>query len=153
MHVRLICVGKIRERYIADAAADFRARLRSYLTLEEIEVKAADGSRPAAAMKAEAAAILRHVEAHDIVWLLDRAGDAWSSEELAAEMERFKLTGSQRLVLIVAGTHGAESSLQKRATRRWSLSRLTFLHEWARAIVLEQLYRASKIARNEPYHH
>jgi len=55
--------------------------------------------------------------------------------------------------VVIAGTYGASPELLARATFRWSLSKLTFLHEWARMIVLEQLYRAAKIARNEPYHH
>ena len=57
------------------------------------------------------------------------------------------------LTLVIAGTYGAAPALLERAQFRWSLSRLTLLHEWARALVLEQLYRAAKIAANEPYHH
>ena len=153
MNVRLICVGKLRASYIAQACAALRTRLRPYLTLEQIEIKAADGSAPAHAVDTEAAAILRAIDPADVVWLLDPAGTQWSSEELSAELERLKVAGTARLTLVVAGTFGAGAALKQRATRAWSLSRLTFLHEWARAIVLEQLYRASKIARNEPYHH
>jgi len=57
------------------------------------------------------------------------------------------------LTLVVAGTYGADRAIVERADFVWSLSSLTFLHEWARAIVVEQLYRAAKIARNEPYHY
>jgi 23S rRNA (pseudouridine1915-N3)-methyltransferase len=59
----------------------------------------------------------------------------------------------QRLTLVIAGTYGAAPALLERADFMWSLSQLTFLHEWARMLVLEQLYRAAKIARDEPYHH
>ena len=61
--------------------------------------------------------------------------------------------GQPRLTLLIAGTYGASTELQARAQFAWSLSKLTLLHEWARMLVLEQLYRAAKIARNEPYHH
>jgi 23S rRNA (pseudouridine1915-N3)-methyltransferase len=61
--------------------------------------------------------------------------------------------GTRRMVFVIAGTYGADDSLRERADFVWSLSKLTFLHEWARMVVLEQLYRAAKIARNEPYHH
>ncbi|HZX68948.1 MAG TPA: 23S rRNA (pseudouridine(1915)-N(3))-methyltransferase RlmH, partial [Candidatus Elarobacter sp.] len=61
--------------------------------------------------------------------------------------------GVGRLTLVIAGTYGASEALLARADVRWSLSPLTFLHEWARALVLEQMYRAAKIARDEPYHH
>lgn len=153
MHLRLIAVGKLREAYLAAAADDFRKRLRPYHRLEEIEVRAADGSDPERAMEAEADAILRALEPHDHVWLLERTGDEITSEELAARLERLAVDGISRVTFVIAGTYGAAPRLLARANVRWSLSRLTFLHEWARAIVLEQLYRAAKIAANEPYHH
>jgi len=153
MHLRLIAVGKLREPYLVAAAEDFRRRLRPYHRLEEIEVRAGDGSDAARSMAGEAEAILRHVAPSDHVWLLERTGTETSSEELAARIERLAVDGTSQLTLIVAGTYGAAPSLLERAQFRWSLSRLTLLHEWARALVLEQLYRAAKIAANEPYHH
>ena len=153
MHVRLIAVGKMRERYLAAAAADFRTRLRPYHRLEEIEVRAADGAEPERAMRAEGDAILKLIDPSDHVWLLERGGEAFSSEELARRIEALPHRGIARLTLVVAGTYGASDALLARADVRWSLSPLTLLHEWARALVLEQVYRAAKIARDEPYHH
>jgi 23S rRNA (pseudouridine1915-N3)-methyltransferase len=72
---------------------------------------------------------------------------------LASRLEEIRFSGAQRLTLVIAGAYGADASLRMRAEFLWSLSELTFLHEWTRMIVLEQLYRAAKIARNEPYHH
>ena len=153
LNVRLIAVGKVRERYVADAVADFRARLRPYHRLDEVEVRAADGGDPARTMHAEGEAILKLLEPSDRVWLLDRRGELFDSEELSRRIERLPHEGIARLTLVVAGTFGASEALLARADLRWSLSPLTFLHEWARALVLEQLYRAAKIARDEPYHH
>lgn len=153
MHVRLIAVGKLREPYLVAAADDFRRRLRPYHRLEEVEVRAGDGSEPQRAMDEEATAILRLVVPSDHVWLLERTGSELSSEELAARLERLPVDGISHLTLVIAGTHGAAPELRARAQFCWSLSRLTLLHEWARALVLEQLYRAAKIAANEPYHH
>jgi len=129
MQLRLIAVDKIRTAYIADACADFRKRLE------------------------EAERILKHVRPDDRLWLLERSGTAFSSPQLASEIDKVAHQGISRLTFVVAGTYGADASLLERADVRWSLSPLTFLHEWARAIVLEQLYRAAKISRNEPYHH
>lgn len=140
MHVRLIAVGKLREPYLQAAADDFRRRLRPYHRLDEIEVR-------------DDAAVLRRLEAGDHVWLLERTGTLFSSEELARRLERLPHDGIARITFVVAGADGASESLLERADVRWSLSPLTFLHEWARVIVLEQLYRAAKIAANEPYHH
>ena len=153
MHVRVIAVGKVRERYLAAALDDFRTRLRPYHRLEEIEVRAADGADPARAVRAEGDAILALLQPSDLVWLLDGRGELFDSEELARRLERLPHEGIARLTLVIAGTYGASDALLARANVRWSLSPLTFLHEWARALVLEQLYRAAKIARNEPYHH
>jgi 23S rRNA (pseudouridine1915-N3)-methyltransferase len=151
--VRLIAVGKVRERYIGDAIADFRARLRPYHRLEEVELRAADGADPVRAVRSEGDAVLKLLDPADHVWLLERSGELISSDELSRRIERLPHAGIARLTLVVAGTYGASEALLERADVRWSLSPLTFLHEWARALVLEQLYRAAKIARDEPYHH
>ena len=153
MHVRLIAVGKVREKYVAAALDDFRVRLRPYHRLEEIEVRAGDGGDAERAMRTEGEAILALLDPADRVWLLERTGESFSSEELARRIERLPHEGIARLTLVVAGTYGASEALLRRADLRWSLSPLTLLHEWARALVLEQLYRAAKIARDEPYHH
>jgi 23S rRNA (pseudouridine1915-N3)-methyltransferase len=153
MHLRVIAVGKLREPYLVAAAEDFRRRLRPYHRLEEIEVRAGDGSAAARSMTGEAEAILRHIAPSDHVWLLERTGTEISSAELSARIERLAVDGTSQLTLVIAGTYGAAPALLERAQFRWSLSRLTLLHEWARALVLEQLYRAAKIAANEPYHH
>lgn len=153
MNVRLIAVGKIREPYIAAALGEFRKRLRPYYTFEEVEVKAAAGSNPAKAVRDEARRIVDLLEPHDVVWLLERAGAQIDSTQLAIKITQAADAGTSRLTLVIAGTFGAAAELRERANFLWSLSSLTFLHEWARAIVLEQLYRAAKIARNEPYHH
>src|SRR5665213_3683143 len=153
MHLRVIAVGKLREPYLVAAAQDFRRRLRPYHRLEEIEVRAGDGSDAARAMAGEAEAILRLIAPSDQIWLLERTGTEFSSAELAARIERLAIDGTSHLTLVIAGTYGAAPALLERAQVRWSLSRLTLLHEWARTLVLEQLYRAAKIAANEPYHH
>jgi 23S rRNA (pseudouridine1915-N3)-methyltransferase len=145
VHVRVIAVGKVRERYLAAALDDFRTRLRPYHRLE--------GADPARAVRAEGDAILALLQPSDLVWLLDGRGELFDSEELARRLERLPHEGIARLTLVIAGTYGASDALLARANVRWSLSPLTFLHEWARALVLEQLYRAAKIARDEPYHH
>jgi 23S rRNA (pseudouridine1915-N3)-methyltransferase len=151
--LELIAVDRIRERYVAQACDDFRTRLRAYYGYEETEVRPGNGRDAQRSMREEAERILRRVQPGDTVWLLDRAGTQLSSVALAERLADLGRTGNRRLVVAIAGTYGADETLRERANFLWSLSELTFLHEWARAIVLEQLYRAAKIARNEPYHH
>ncbi|HEY3676529.1 MAG TPA: 23S rRNA (pseudouridine(1915)-N(3))-methyltransferase RlmH [Candidatus Tumulicola sp.] len=153
MILRLIAVDRLRSPYVAAACDDMRERLSHYHTYQEIEVRAGDGSDPRTAMRDEAERILRHLRPDDRVWLLDRGGLELSSPQLASRLEGVARDGTQRLTLVIAGTYGAAPPLIERANFSWSLSPLTFLHEWARMLVLEQLYRAAKIARDEPYHH
>jgi len=153
MHLRLIAVGKVREPYIAAGMADFRKRIVPYHRLDEIDIRPADGGRPERAIAAEGDAILRAIAPHDVVWLLEREGTEFSSLELADRLERYAVDGVSTLTFVIAGTYGAAPAVHARADVRWSLSRLTFLHEWARMLALEQLYRAAKISRGEPYHH
>ncbi len=116
-------------------------------------MRAADGGDPERAMQTEGEAVLRLLAPTDHVWLLERDGTQFSSEELAERFDALALGGTSRVTFVIAGTYGASPALLARANVRWSLSRLTLLHEWARALVLEQLYRAAKIAHDEPYHH
>ncbi len=153
MKTRLIAVGKLREAYVRDAVADFSRRLSRISPVEEVEVAASHGADPARAMREESERILRAIEPSETVWLLERTGVELSSVALSEKLEALALCGTGRLTIIVAGTYGADPALVARADFLWSLSQLTFLHEWARALVLEQLYRAAKIARDEPYHH
>ncbi len=153
MRLRLIAVGKLRSAPIAALCDEFATRLQPMIPCEVHEVRASDGRAPENAIAEEAERILRLLPAGEPLWLLERSGDALSSMQLSAKLAEIGTTGISRLTLVVAGTYGAAPPLLERATFRWSLSPLTFLHEWARALVLEQLYRAAKIARNEPYHH
>jgi 23S rRNA (pseudouridine1915-N3)-methyltransferase len=153
LKLRLLAVGKLRERYVAEAVADFAARLRRYGPFEEIETPASFGGDPERAVREEGERLLRALIPGEPFWLLERTGTGLSSVELAAKLRGLAEAGVPRLTLAIAGTFGASPAVIARADFRWSLSPLTFLHEWARAIVLEQLYRAAKIARNEPYHH
>lgn len=153
MQIRIVAVGKLKAQYAVRACAEFAKRLGSYYPLDLVEVKASDGSQPEQAMREEAERIAKQLHEDDCVWLLDRTGDELSSEQLSRMIAGVANTGTRRMTFVIAGTYGAGDSLHERADFVWSLSQLTFLHEWARMIVLEQLYRAAKIARNEPYHH
>ena len=153
MHMRIIAVGKVRERYVAAACEDFRTRLGPYYPVEVCEVKASAGTQPTVAVREEGRRILDLAHDDDCFWLLDREGEQVSSEQLSRMISGVAHAGTRRMTFAIAGTYGAADAVRERADFVWSLSKLTFLHEWARALVLEQLYRAAKIARNEPYHH
>ena len=153
MQLRLIAVDRVRSPHVAAACAELRKRLAPYYPYDEIDVRPGNGKNAGEAMRDESERVLKHLRPDDRVWLLERTGTQLSSEALARRLDDVAHSGSTRLTFVVAGTFGADAALRERAEFLWSLSELTFLHEWARMIVLEQLYRAAKILRNEPYHH
>lgn len=153
MRLRLIAVGRLREPYTIAACDDFQKRLAPYYSLDVVEMRPGKGTHAQLAMREEGERIAKVLIPGEPVWLLDRSGEQLTSEALSTRLQRLADSGTNRLNLIVAGTYGASDALRARADFRWSLSHLTFLHEWARMLVLEQLYRSAKIARNEPYHH
>ena len=153
MKLRLVAVGRLREAYIEAAAADFRRRLGRYEAIEEIEVPASHGGEPGRAVRQEGDRIVRLLDPGEPLWLLERTGIQLASREIVTHLADLTRVGHARVTIAIAGTYGASDELIARANFCWSLSRLTFLHEWVRVLVLEQLYRAAKIARNEPYHH
>ncbi len=114
-------------------------------------MRASSGSDPAKAVREEGERLLK-AAGDGMLWALDVAGTELSSEELSEKITALESRG-RPLTLAIGGTFGLAQDVLARADFVWSLSKLTFLHEWARMIVLEQLYRAAKIARSEPYHH
>lgn len=153
MHFRILCIGKIRERYIRMAIDDFTKRLKPFHDIEEVELRAADGSDARRAVLADSLRVLDNIARNDRVWLLDRQGTQLSSEQFASTLEEDELNGNQRITFVIGGAYGFNELVSERANLRLSFSRMTFLHEWSRAILLEQIYRATKIRRGEPYHH
>lgn len=151
MEISLLAVGKLRP-YYRHAADDYLRRLRRYASLREHEVREASRAPSAIAQRAEEAARLevRIHEASTIVTLA-REGMGWSSRELAHQLDRW-LLAARPISLVIGGSQGLDPALMARAHVRWSLGPLTFPHELARIVVLEQLYRGFTILRGEPYH-
>jgi 23S rRNA (pseudouridine1915-N3)-methyltransferase len=147
----VVSVGKLRP-YYRNAADDYLRRLRRYATPIEHEVREASRAPTVSIQRAEEAARLetRIVEGSTVV-ALAREGTGWSSRELARQLERWLLV-ARPLSLVVGGSAGLDAALIARADVRWSLGPLTFPHELARIIALEQVYRAFTILRGEPYH-
>jgi len=149
MNVAIVAVDKLREAYLKTGCDLYLQRLRPYFRVDVVETRKESGVD---ARALEGRRILEHVDAIDVVWALDRVGVALSSVELSQRLTQTERSGRRRLVLAIGGSAGLDDAVLARADLRWSLSPLTFLHEMARLIALEQLYRAAKISRGEPYH-
>lgn len=151
MDLSVVAVGKLRP-YYRQAADDYLRRLKRYITVHEHEVREASRAPTAMAQRAEESARLEaRVADNSTVVALAREGMGWSSRELARQLERW-LLGGRPITLLIGGSQGLDPSLIARAGARWSLGPLTFPHELARVIVLEQIYRAFSILRGGPYH-
>lgn len=145
MKVRIVAVGKLKERHYRDAVDEYLARLRHYVTVEEIELKDAP---PPQLVQAIGKAL--PARAHVVALTID--GRARSSEELAARIE--ELAGrAVDLVFVIGGADGIPPEIARAAPETLSLSRMTLPHRLARLVLVEQLYRAMTIRKGEPYHH
>lgn len=158
MNIRIIAVGKLKEKYWRDAVAEYSKRLGAYCSLEIIEIKESPlraNPSPAdeeAVKKAEGEEILRHLGKGDYVMTLEIKGKSLSSEQLAAKVADLALDGKSSIAFVIGGSLGLSPDVSRRADFKLSFSAMTFPHQMMRVILLEQIYRSYKINRNETYH-
>lgn len=158
MKITLITVGKLKEKYLRDAAAEYEKRLRRYCKLELIEV--ADEKTPDGASETvenqirqkEGERIAKHLPKDAYVIALAIEGKMLSSEEFSEKIASLGLSGSSHLVFVIGGSLGLSPEILKGADYRLSFSKMTFPHQLMRVVLLEQIYRAYRIISNEPYH-
>ncbi len=146
MKITVICAGRLKEAYFADAVSEYVKRLSRYTVTEIAEV--ADGPD----MKAEAERIIKRIPEGAFIITLEIEGRQYTSEEFASRLERLKTDGISHFVFIIGGSDGLDESVKKRSDLSLSFSKFTFPHMLMRVILLEQIYRAMKIINNEPYH-
>lgn len=158
MPVTVICVGKLRERFFADAAAEYLKRLRRLMPVTVVEVP--DEPEPAQpgeaqnemALRREGERILARLSDRDHVIALCVDARQYESPELAARLDGLFTQGKSHIVFVIGGSLGLHASVLRRADERMSMSRMTFPHQLARVMLLEQLFRAAKINAGERYH-
>ena len=149
--IKLICVGKIKEKYLQDAINEYKKRLSKYTKLDIIELKDITHPELDKVKKEEGELILRNIKSTDNVIVLDIIGHELTSLELAEKLEQLENKNSD-LTFIIGGSYGLSDEVKKRANYSLSFSKLTFPHQLFRVIFLEQLYRTYKIMNNESYH-
>ena len=158
MNIRIIAVGKLKERYWTDACAEYLKRMTVYAKVEVVEVaeekapeqlSEAEGAR---IKEKEARGVLAAVRADDYVVALAVDGRARSSEELAGQLDLLGVRGKSSVVFVIGGSLGLAESVLARADEQLSFSRMTFPHQMMRVILLEQVYRAFRIMRGHAYH-
>ena len=156
--VTVLCVGKLKERFYADAAAEYVKRLQRYCKLEIIELpeqRLPEDPSPAEiqrALRAEGAAIREKLPKGGAVVALCIEGKPCSSEELSRRMADFGIQGRTQVTFIIGGSFGLDEDVKKQADWRLSMSPMTFPHHLARVMLLGQIYRACQIAEGTKYH-
>lgn len=158
MKITVITVGKIKEKYLKDAIAEYTKRLNKYCKLEIVEV--ADEKTPDNASEVvenairskEAERILKYVKDEAYVITLEINGKQLTSEELADKIEKLGVQGTSHIIFIIGGSIGLGEEVLQKSNYALSFSKMTFPHQLMRVILLEQIYRSYRIISGEPYH-
>ena len=156
--VTILCVGKLKEKFYMDAAAEYSKRLSRHCRLELIELaeqRLPEAPSPAeigAALEREAAAIRERLPKSGALVAMCVEGVLLSSQELARRLMRFGLDGNSQITFLIGGSFGLHQSLKDQADLRLSMSPMTFPHHLARVMLLEQLYRGYQILEGSRYH-
>lgn len=158
MKITLICVGKLKEKYLAMGVEEYVKRLSRYCTLELIELtdeKTPDNASDAMEeiiKKKEGERILKSLKEDSYCIALAIEGNMLSSQELAGKIDSLGVSGISHISLIIGGSLGLSGDVLKRSDYKLSFSKMTFPHQLMRMILLEQIYRAYRIINNQPYH-
>ena len=142
--IKIICVGKLKEKYLIDLVNDYSNRINKYHKLELIEVKDSN-------IKDEAVEINKYITNRDFIITLEIDGNELNSIELSKKIDNLLMTYGN-IVFIIGGSDGIDSSIKSLSKYKLSFSKLTFPHGVFRGLLLEQIYRSFKILNNESYH-
>ncbi len=158
MRFYVICIGKLKDAYLCDGVAEFVKRMRPYggITITELNEskigdKPSDADRKQVVIE-EGERLLKNVPKNAYTVLLDVYGKTMSSEDLAKTVAKLEVDGVSDMAFIVGGAFGVSDELRRSVNYKLSFSPMTFTHQMVRLLLVEQIYRASKINRNEPYH-
>lgn len=149
--IKIISVGKIKEKYLIDAIDEYKKRLSKYIKIEEIELKDYSNLPKEVILKKEAEDILKNINDRDYVITLEILGNILSTEEWKIKYEEILINNSN-IVFVIGSSYGLDDSIEKRSNYKLSFSRMTFPHQLFKVILLEQIYRIYKMMNNEEYH-
>ena len=158
MKIRILCVGKIKEKFMREALGEYSKRLSRYIKLEITEV--VDEKTPDSASEKEenqirdkeAERLLKQIRQEDYVIALAIDGKMYDSVTFSQKLDRFGMLGRGSVVFVIGGSLGLGEQVLERADEAISFSKMTFPHQLMRVILLEQIYRAYRIINGEPYH-
>lgn len=156
--IKIVCVGKIKEKFYTMAVDEYVKRLSRYCKLEIVELpdeKTPDNASDTVndmIKKTEADKILKNIKDDAYVITLEILGKMLDSVEMSKKLDRLAIEGAGEIIFVIGGSLGLHESVSRRADYKLSFSKITFPHQLMRVILLEQIYRAYRISSNEPYH-
>ena len=158
MNITIITVGKLKEKYLKQGIQEYTKRLSAYANIQEVEVPDEKAPENMSEMEMnqvkekEGERILSKINLDTHVIALAIDGQRWSSERLAKELDQLATYGKSKVALVIGGSLGLSDAVLQRAQTHLSFSDMTFPHQLMRLILVEQIYRAYRINRGEPYH-
>lgn len=155
MKIKIIALGKIKEKFLSNGISEFLKRLTPYTTVEIIElqpIEIKDENLTNKILEQEGHKILSCIKQTDYVITLEINGKQLSSEAFAQKLSELTNQGLTEVVFVIGSSCGLSPIVSERANFKLSLSKMTFLHQFTRLILLEQIYRGFKILKNETYH-
>lgn len=155
MKIKIIALGKIKEKFLKDGLDEFIKRLTPYTAFEIIElapIEIKDENLTEKILEQEGEKILSNIKKDSFVITLEIKGKQLSSEEFSKQIEDVINLGYNELVFVIGSSCGLSKTVSERANFKLSISKMTFLHQFARLILVEQIYRAFKIMKGETYH-
>lgn len=159
LKINIICIGKIKEKYFAEAIAEYSKRLKAFCKLSVIELaeeKIRDnnpnGAQIDEVLRAEGRRILSKIQNSDYVAAMCIEGKQLSSVQLSEKLDSIALSGKSTVDFVIGGSYGLSGEVKSRADFKLSMSKMTFTHTMARMILCEQVYRAFEISSNGKYH-
>lgn len=158
MKIKIVTVGKLKEKYLKDGIAEYSKRISRFATIEIIELAdektpdRASDSENAKILDVEGNRILSKIGDREFVVVLDIEGKTLSSEEFSKQLEQASINGFSTLTFVIGGSLGLSKEVKKRANLSVSFGRLTLPHQLMRLVLTEQIYRAFTIQQGSPYH-
>ena len=155
MKLKIIALGKIKEKFLKEGIDEFLKRLTPYASVEIVElnpIEIKDENLTARILEQEGEKILANIKPNSYVITLEIEGVNFTSEKFAQKIEEISNQGQNEIVFVIGSSCGIAKSVSARADFKLSLSKMTFLHQFARLLLVEQIYRAFKIQKGETYH-
>jgi 23S rRNA (pseudouridine1915-N3)-methyltransferase len=151
MRLRLIWTGKTKDAHLRALGEGYLKRLTRFVRCEITELRESSGSTGKAGIEKDSKRISDALHEGAVIVLLDPEGEQWTSQQLAAQVQRWNNEGTREVSFVIGGPQGVSKGISDAADKHWSLSQLTLTHEMARVVLLEQLYRAYTIIHGLPY--